>query len=289
MANGINLAEKYETQLIQQYNRSSIIQGKVSTQFSFEGVKTIHIYSLITQPLGDYTRSGSARYGTPTELQDDKQELTMTQDKAFTFTIDKGNLKDQMNIKRTGVATRQEIAEQVVPYFDKYAIKTWADGADTLSLSAAPTTDTVSQMFIDARTNWVNNNIPLDSNNFCYVPTSVYALLLKNPDFIRADSLNKNILLNGEVGKIYGWRITEVPDPYMPTGVSALFTRKEKVLAPVKINELKTHDNPPGISGVLVEGRYYGDAFVLKTLVNATEGNPSGEYKIIGVLAAKTA
>lgn len=34
-------------------------------------------------------------------------------------------------------------------------------------------------------------------------------------------------------------------------------------VSPVKLAEYKTHDNPPGISGWLCEGRIYYDAFVL--------------------------
>ena len=37
----------------------------------------------------------------------------------------------------------------------------------------------------------------------------------------------------------------------------------ETTVAPVKLSEYKTHQDPPGISGSLVEGRIVYDAFVL--------------------------
>ena len=37
----------------------------------------------------------------------------------------------------------------------------------------------------------------------------------------------------------------------------------QAAVAPVKLFELHTHGDPPGISGVLLEGRFYYDCFVL--------------------------
>ena len=55
-------------------------------------MKTLKVYTPITVEEVDYDRDGGLkRYGDVTEMQDVVQELTMTQDKAFTLTIDKGN------------------------------------------------------------------------------------------------------------------------------------------------------------------------------------------------------
>ena len=49
--------------------------------------------------------------------------------------------------------------------------------------------------------------------------------------------------------------------------------------SPVKLAEYNTHDNPPGISGWLVEGRVYFDAFFLNNkkkaiaISNVSESN----------------
>ena len=285
-----NYAEKYADQLEQAYLRSSVIAGKTNTQYEFTGVKTIHIYSAVTQPLQDYARTGVWRYGgEPNELMTDVQDLVLTQDKAFSMSIDKGNYKDANLVLRTGRVVKQQIGEQVTPFFDKYALNKWATDAAVLT-SASPTKANVVDMFVDARKNFVNNNIQMGDSCFAYIPATTYAYLLQNPEFISVEKLGEKHLSNGVVGKVANWTLVEVPDSYLPEGTFALFTHKDKVLAPTKIAELKTYTDVPGLSGSLIEGRYYGDAFVLKTLVNsmdATNKAGSGTFQTIGVLAAK--
>lgn len=292
MANAsTNYADKYADQLEQAFLRSSVIAGKVNTEYEFTGVKTIHIYSAVTQPLTNYTRSGVWRYGDPQELLTDVQDLVLSQDKSFSMTIDKGNYKDANLVLRTGRVVKQQIGEQVTPFFDKYALNKWATDAAVLT-SASPTKANVVDMFVDARKNFVNNNIPMTDSCYAYIPATTYAFLLQNPEFISVEKLGEKHLSNGVVGKVANWTLVEVPDSYLPNGVFALFTHKSKVLAPSKIAELKTYNDVPGLSGSLIEGRYYGDAFVMKTLVNSTTYNSnakagSGTFQTIGVLAAK--
>lgn len=292
MANAsTNYADKYADQLEQAYLRSSVIAGKTNNQFEFTGVKTIHIYSAVTQPLTNYTRSGVWRYGDPQELLTDVQDLVLSQDKSFSMTIDKGNYKDANLVLRTGRVVKQQIGEQVTPFFDKYALNKWGTDAATLT-AASPTKANVVDMFVDARKNFVNNNIPMTDSCYAYIPATTYAYLLQNPEFISVEKLGEKHLSNGVVGKVANWTLVEVPDSYLPNGVFALFTHKDKVLAPTKIAELKTYNDVPGISGALIEGRYYGDAFVLKTLVNSTTYDAnnkagSGTFQTIGVLAAR--
>ena len=264
----INLATKYEKNLLQAYNQASLIAGKVNTDYDFIGVNSIHVYSVVTQALNDYNRTAAGnRYGTPAELQDTQQEMALTTDKSFAITIDKGNNEDQMMAKKTGSVVKAEIGEQVTPFFDKLALTAWATHAGTTeTLAEAPTSGTVVDMFISARKDFVNAHFPMSSGAYAYVPSSVYSLLLKNPDFISVEKLGEKILTNGLVGKCMNWLIIEAPDDYFAAGTYALFTHKKSVLAPTKLSELKTHNDAPGISGVLIEGRYRGDAFVLDTL-----------------------
>lgn len=291
-----NYAEKYSDQLNQAYALSSVIAGKVNDDISFDGVKTVHIYSAVTQPLNDYKRTGTWRYGNPNELQDDVQDFVLSLDKSFSMTIDKGNKKDNSALKRTGQVLKAELDEQITPFFDMNALKTWAaaaEGAGKIpSGIVTPTKDNVVEMFVKARAMFVNQKIQMGTGCYAYVPTSTtYSQLLLNPDFISVEKLGQKHLENGVVGKCMNWTIVEVPDEYLPEGCFALFTHKKEVYAPTKIAELKTHEDVPGISGTLLEGRYYGDAFVKKTMVNSTDStdapNGKGTFDIHGVVTAK--
>lgn len=265
-----NLAEKYEGQLAQAYTKDSVLAGKTNTDYSWNGVATINVLTAVTQDLNDYNLTGTDghggnRYGEPTELDDTKQTMTITQDKSFAITIDRKNYDDQMMAKKTGTVTKAEIGEKVVPFFDKYALQAWIKGAGQhSSITAAVTKDTVLDMFIDARKKFVNALMPLSTNdNFAYITTTAYGFLLRNPEFISVEKLGNVILTNGEVGKCMSFRVVEVPDDYLGAKTQALFVHKKSVLAPTKLKELKVHDDAPGISGRLIEGRYRGDAFVL--------------------------
>ena len=72
-----------------------------------------------------------------------------------------------------------------------------------------------------------------------------------------------NMAQSGNLTQIDGARIKVVPSSYLPTGTNFIITHPIAMCSPVKLAEYNTHDNPPGISGWLVEGRVYYDAFVL--------------------------
>ena len=81
----INLASKYSDQIAEVFTRASFIKGKTAETYDLTGVKTLKVYTPITVEEVDYDRDGGLkRYGDVTEMQDVVQELTMTQDKAFT-------------------------------------------------------------------------------------------------------------------------------------------------------------------------------------------------------------
>jgi len=280
----INLATKYEKQLLQPWTTDSVIAGKYNTDYEWDGVSTIHILTATTQPLNNYNRTaGANRYGNWSELQDTKQDLPLFYDKSFAITVDRGNYTDQMMAKKTGTVTRAQISEQVIPWFDKLALTTWAHNAGVKDSTtfASITKQNVVDMFADAHSKFVNASVPIDASNlYAYIPTTVYAKLLLNPEFISIEKLGEKHLTKGVVGKCMNITCVEVPDSYFDatmtdpsgtamadvTGVHALFTHKKSVIFAQKCRELRIHDNPPGLSGVLMEGRYRGDAFVLSTL-----------------------
>lgn len=93
MGNTVNLATKYAEAVQERFYQDSVTQDSFAKDLDMEftGVRSVKVYEVDTVPLNDYSRSGQNRYGTPQELTDNLQEYLMTQDKAFTYTIDKGN------------------------------------------------------------------------------------------------------------------------------------------------------------------------------------------------------
>ena len=90
----INYASKYAQKIDEKYARESMTSAAVNNDYDFVGVKTVNVYSVPTAEMNDYSVSGTSRYGTPQEIENTVQEMTMTRDRSFTFTIDRGTYND---------------------------------------------------------------------------------------------------------------------------------------------------------------------------------------------------
>ena len=71
------------------------------------------------------------------------------------------------------------------------------------------------------------------------------------------------------IGEVDGCRIVKVPASRLPAGAAFILTHPLAATAPKQLNDYKVHDNPPGISGWLVEGRLIYDCFVLNEKADA--------------------
>ena len=261
----INLATKYSDKIITKFTKSSFLAGVASTEYDFAGVKSITIYTPKTQALADYNRSASAnRFGTPTEMEDTIQELTMTQDKSFSITIDKGNQSDQMNIKEAGKMLKLQLDEQNIPFMDKYAFDVYARKAGKVAgLASAPTKSTIVGILADALTHLDNMLVPMEKRTI-FIGATLHNALRLSDQYLAIDPLGQASLSKGMVGTFMDVPVVKVPDSYLGK-VYFLITYKDAILFPLKFKTLNLHTKAPGIDGALLEGRHYFDAFVLGT------------------------
>lgn len=63
--------------------------------------------------------------------------------------------------------------------------------------------------------------------------------------------------------------VQKIPANRLPADFGFMVAHPVATVAPVKLEDYTIHDNPPGISGSLVEGRIVYDAFVLDNKVKA--------------------
>ena len=103
----INYAEKYSPIVAEAFKLQSKTADFVNGKYDFIGVKTVAIYQGQTVALGDYTIAGSDRFGTLSELELPKQEMTLTQDKAFTFVIDRMNYEGTKFANEVGARLKE--------------------------------------------------------------------------------------------------------------------------------------------------------------------------------------
>lgn len=264
----INLADKYSAKVAERFAHKAYSAGIAGNAYDFDGVKGIKVYSIDTVPLGNYTRSGSSRYGTPTDLTDSYQTMTMTQDKAFTYIIDKGNDKEQLNIKKANRALAREIDERVNPYLDKYNFAAWVKACGQ-TVSAASITKSNALELVQDATEKLDEQACPDSGRTLIVTNNFFKLLKQNANFVYTDKLAQDSMVRGKVGEIDGMSIRKVPNSYFPSGVVAMVVHKNALLNPMKLKEYKIHTDPPGINGNLTEGRLIHDAFVLDAKADA--------------------
>ena len=266
MGNTINLATKYSSSVQERFYRDSITQSSFAKDLDveFTGVRTVKVYDVDTAPLNDYVREGTSRYGTPKELTDNLQEFIMNQDKAFTYTIDKGNAKEQFNIKQAGNSLKRQMREVVTPYIDTYRMKVWAENAGTIAGISEPTKSTIAGLIMDGTIVLDDELVPA-SDRTLYIPSKYFKMLKLCDEFISIESLGRESVARGVIGEFDGMPVKKVPARYMPANVYFMIIYKGAAISPVKLNDYKIHTDPPGISGDLVEGRLIFDSFVRGT------------------------
>lgn len=276
----MNYAVKYAPMLDERFRLASVTENVINNSYDWTGVQTVRIYSVPTAQMGDYTRDGAARYGAPEELQNAVSELSVKRDRAFTFTIDRGNYEDTAMANSAGEALRRQIDEVVIPEIDQYRIAALSCGAGqykngTLSSSNA------YEALLDADMALSDAKV-VPFGRVAFVSPQFYKLIKLDNAFVKQSDLGQNIAISGAVGMVDNISIVRVPHSYLPKDIDFIVTHPDALVSPQKLAEYKIHDNPPGINGWLVEGRVCYDAFVLEGKMDAVYVHQSG----IGILEA---
>ena len=111
----IYLTEQYAKAVEKLYTHTSFLRPHCKAHVDMIGKKTCKVYQILTSDLNDYKREGKDRYGVPNDVQDIVNEYTITQDKAFTAIVDKGDGSQQALSNKAGQYLRQQISEKCVP------------------------------------------------------------------------------------------------------------------------------------------------------------------------------
>lgn len=271
----INYASKYAKNVDERFSRESQAGLVTNNSYDFTGARTVNVYSIPTAPMNNYTVTGSNRYGTPTELQNTVQEMIVTQDRAFTFTIDRRSQRQTPGVMMAGQALQRQLREVVIPEYDKYVFRKIALGAGGTS-ATAPTKTTAYELFLKGQEYLGNHNVPT-TGRVCLCSYGFANLIKLDNSFVRYGDKAQDMLSRGVIGTIDGVKIVMVPEDQLPsttsgsttTHCSFILTHPSATVAPRQIWEYKVHSSPPGLSGDLVEGRFLYDAFVLNNKADA--------------------
>ena len=282
----VNLAVKYSSKVDERFEKQSQAGLVTNNSYSFDGVDTVKVYSMDTVSLNTYDRHGSgttwSRYGNPTDLGDTIQTMQVTQDKSWTFIIDKGDYKQSELVRKAGKACAREIAQVVIPAYDKYVFTKIAKAA--YGITTGEGTGTV-HTHCDSSTVVASNNayatflkgqevlgdalVP-DAGRVCLCSYKFANLLKQDSAFMKYGNMSQEMILKGVLGECDGVKIVKVPASRLPAGCNFILTHPMATVAPKQLWEYKIHTDAPGISGWLCEGRVLYDAFVLNNKAVAT-------------------
>lgn len=264
----INLTEETKKVVAERFSKKSITDAFCGHDYDFAGVKTIKVLSVDTVPIVDYTREGTARFGSLTELGDTYQELTMTQDKGFTFSIDEGNAAEQYNIKQAAKCLARNWDERATPLIDKYRFNKWAFGAGLSdAASAALTKSNIVENIMKGTSAMSNELVPFE-NRVVFIRESLYIAVKLSTEIAQLDKAGTSAVIRGVVGEIDGMKVVRVPDVYMPTGVNFMIKYKNCTVDPMKLKNMSVHKRPMGIDGDVGECRFLHDSFIKGTQVD---------------------
>ena len=260
----VNYAAKYSQQVDERFKLGALTSSLVNYAFEWLGVSTVKVYSMPTAAMGDYTTEGASRYGTPEELGNEVQEMTLAKDRAFTFTIDKKSEDDTMGTMEAGAALRRQIDEVVIPEIDTYRIAKLVAGADAGNIvkDTAVTKANAYEKFLAVQEILDNKKVPT-GGRICICTPGYYNMLKLDEAYTKKGDMATQIAINGLVGEVDGVYFVKAPKSYFPEKVHFIITNPIVMPSPIKLAEYKIHDDAPGISGYLVEGRVRYDAFVL--------------------------
>lgn len=273
----VNLASKFSNKVDEAFKRGALKSLVTNNDYDWAGVKTVYVYSIPVVDLTDYTRSGANRYGTPGELENSVQELTIRKDRGWTFTIDKLNKNQSMMVMDAGKAVARQLAMKVIPEVDSYTFKEIAKAAPSGHTDTTAITSSNAYAKLMAAQEVLGNADVPDEGRVALVSYHMAGCLMQDKNFLRECDIAQNAQIKGLLGTVDGVKIVRVPSSRMPsvtaggttTYADFILTHPIACVAPTVLSEYKIHTDAPGISGWLVEGRISYDAFVLNNKANA--------------------
>lgn len=262
---GVALATKFLPYVDEQFATESKLSLVTNKDYSWTGAHSIKVYKIGTSEMNDYDRAGAgtgSRYGTVAGLNATTEEFTLRKDRSFTFAIDKLDVDETVNQLEAASALARQNREVVIPEVDSYVYGIMAAGAGTAPAAMALTATNIYEQIVAGSEALDNAEVP-ESERVLIVPPSVYTLMKKSKDIILETDIGEDMRLRGVIANLDGMSVQKVPASRLPAKFGFMIAHKCATVAPVKLEDYTTHSNPPGISGMLVEGRICYDAFVL--------------------------
>lgn len=269
----IDLATKFAPYTDEKFKAESKISLLTNQDFDFVGARIVKIYKISTAEMNDYVRHpvsdyAASRYGTAKDLDATTESFEMTRDCSFTFTIDKLD-EDETNQQLTAAkALARQLREVVIPEVDAYTYKAMATKAGNKPDAVALTAENIYTEILKASKALDDEEVP-ETDRQLVVSPEVYQLMKRCKDITMETEIGNDLRIRGVIANLDGTNVIKVPAVRLPEHFGFMLAHPSATVAPTKLADYKIHQDPPGISGDLVEGRIVYDAFVLDNKTKA--------------------
>ena len=265
----IDLITQYQSLVDEKFTTESKKSLVTNNDYSWTGAHSIKVYKVTTAGMNDYARNGGYnRYGQVQDLDATTQELTLRKDRSFTFAIDKLDSDETGLVLQAGSALERQMREVIIPEVDQYTYGVMCDNAGIKPEALKLTEKNIYLQVIDAKRALDNKEVPTEGRILVVTP-DVYYLMKQCKDITMDTDIGNDMRLKGVIANLDGCTVVKIPANRLPENFGFMLCHKVATVAPMKLEEYKVHEDPPGISGSLVEGRICYDAFVLDNKKNA--------------------
>lgn len=282
----IELVTLYQGYVDEQFKNESKRDLLTNQDFDWTGAHTVKVYRVTTSPMNDYDRAGTdeywSRYGPVASLNANTQEMTLTKDRSFTFAIDRLDEDETARQLSAASALARQNREVCIPEIDSHTYSVMCANAGHKPAALALTASNIYGEILKASQALDDAEVP-EINRVLLVTPAVYALMKKSPDITLDTAVGQDMRLKGVIGILDGAAVLKVPSVRLPVNFGFMLAHPVATVAPTKLEDFRIHQDPPGISGSLVEGRICYDAFVLDNKVKAIY------YQALPAAAGKTA
>lgn len=269
----INLVTKYQPYVDEIFTKESKKSLLTNQDYDWTGAHTIKVYKITTSEMQDYKRNPVAgftgsRYGEIKDLDATTEEMTLKKDRSFTFVIDKLDNEETAGQLAAASALARQQRQVVIPEVDTYTYGVMATEAGTKPAAVTLTDENIYTEILKAGTALDNADVPEDNRQLVVTP-DIYQLMKRCKDIVMETNIGNDLRIRGVIANLDGANVIKVPAARLPKNFGFMLAHPVATVAPTKLEDYKIHQDPPGISGSLVEGRICYDAFVLENKAKA--------------------
>lgn len=262
----INLVTKFTDHVDELFTAESKKSLLTNNDYDWTGAHTIKVHKVNTVSMNDYDRAGTgkntSRFGVLGKVENELEEFTLRKDRSFTFVIDKMDKDETGGVLSGASALARQQREIIIPEVDQYVYAEMAANAGTKVVDVTLTESNIYDEIIKGTEHLDDEDVP-DTGRVLTVVPEVYRMMKKCPDLSLDCDVTEKQRLNGVIAMVDGMDVVKISKKRMPANAGFMICHPVATVAPTKLEDYRVHQDPPGISGELVEGRIVYDAFVL--------------------------